>query len=71
VIVQVDERFDNVFPPHWRVQHCLLMAFLQATRQQILEQLEGRLRPTHRAYAYTTELHVHHCLIVSALYITM
>lgn len=40
---QVDDRFDAVFPPTWRVQHCLLMAFLQQTRQHILEILEGKV----------------------------
>lgn len=45
---QVDDRFDGVFPPTWRVQHCLLMAFLQQTRQHILEILEGTIPfPTH------------------------
>jgi hypothetical protein len=37
----VDERFNDVFPPEWRVQHCLLMAFLQQTRQDILHIMEG------------------------------
>lgn len=35
--------FEGVFPAHWRVPHCLLMAFLQQTRQHILETLEGKL----------------------------
>lgn len=43
---QVDARFDGVFPASWRVQHCLLMAFLQQTRQHILEILEGEHRNT-------------------------
>lgn len=34
-------RFEGVFPAHWRVPHSLLMAFLQQTRQCILETLEG------------------------------
>jgi len=42
MLKMVDERYDTIFPPGWRVQHCLLMAFLQQTRQHILEILEGR-----------------------------
>lgn len=42
MLKSVDERYDTIFPQTWRVQHCILMAFLQQTRQHILEILEGR-----------------------------
>ncbi|CAM9440950.1 unnamed protein product, partial [Phaeothamnion confervicola] len=37
----VDVQFDNVFPPHWRLQHRLCMAFLERTRAALLSQLEA------------------------------
>ncbi|TFJ84963.1 hypothetical protein NSK_003991 [Nannochloropsis salina CCMP1776] len=37
----VEERFHGVFPAHWKVELCLLMAFLQTTRQHILDTLEA------------------------------
>lgn len=36
-------RFHGVFPAHWKVELCLLMTFLQTTRQHILDTLEGTL----------------------------
>ena len=38
---EVEHRFSSVFPGHWRVGHRLAVAFLELTKDQVLQSLSG------------------------------
>jgi len=45
LLKSIDERFENVFPPHWHLQYRLCLQFLQQTREGLQAKLEDDTSP--------------------------